>query len=185
VRPEVSRTADRVVLSVIAVVSAVALLALAALMLGRGPTPGVALNVSMLPTVNALLNTASAVLLTAGFVFIRRRNVAAHRACMLGAFAVSVAFLACYVVYHAYAGSRPFTGQGWIRPLYFVLLVSHIVLAAAIVPLALTTIYRGLSAFRGLAPQIDRHKRLARRTLPIWLYVSITGVIVYVLLYHW
>ena len=180
-----ARLSERAVLWVIAVVSAGALLALAMLLLGRGATPGAAPNVIALPAVNALLNTASAVLLTAGFVFIRRRNVAAHRACMLGAFAVSVVFLACYVVYHAYAGSRPFTGQGWIRPVYFVLLVSHIVLAAAIVPLALTTIYRGLAAYRGLTPQVDRHKRLARRTLPIWLYVSITGVIVYVLLYHW
>ena len=177
--PDVARRSDRAALWVIAVVSAVALLVLATLMLGRGAVVGVAPSIGVLPTVNALLNTASASLLTAGFVFIRRRNVAAHRACMLGAFAVSVAFLACYVVYHAYAGSRPFTGRGWIRPVYFVLLVSHIVLAAAIVPLALTTIYRGLSA------QIDRHKRLARRTLPIWLYVSVTGVIVYLLLYHW
>ena len=163
----------------IAVVSATALLILATLMLGRDPAQGMAPNVAALPIVNALLNTMSAVLLTSGFVFIRRRNVAAHRACMLGAFAVSVVFLACYLVYHYHAGSRPFAGQGWIRPVYFVLLVSHIVLAAVIVPLALTTIYRGLSA------QLDRHKRLARRTLPIWLYVSITGVIVYLLLYHW
>lgn len=184
-RPEVSRFGDRFVLSAIAVVSAVALLVLATLMLGRGPVSGVAPTVGALPTVNALLNTLSAVLLTAGFVFIRRRNVAAHRACMLGAFAVSMLFLTCYVVYHSHAGSRSFTGHGWIRPIYFVLLVSHIVLAAAIVPLALTTIYRGLSAYRGLSSQIDRHKRLARRTLPIWLYVSVTGVIVYVLLYHW
>ena len=170
---------DRVVLVLIAIVSMGAVLVLGTLMLGQRPVAGVAPNLGALPTVNAVLNTMSAVLLTAGFVFIRRRNVAAHRACMLGAFAVSVLFLACYVVYHAYAGSRPFTGQGWIRPVYFVLLVSHIVLAAVIVPLALTTIYRGLSA------QLDRHKRLARRTLPIWLYVSITGVIVYLLLYRW
>ena len=163
----------------IAVVSAVALLALATLLLGRGAVPGPTGGLGVLPTVNALLNTASAVLLTAGFVFIRRRNVAAHRACMLGAFAVSVLFLVCYVVYHAYAGSRPFAGGGWVRPVYFVLLVSHIVLAAVIVPLALTTIYRGLTG------KLDRHKRLARRTLPIWLYVSVTGVIVYLMLYHW
>ena len=180
---DVGRFGDRVVLFVIALVSALALLVLATLMLGRGAAAGVAPSLSVLPVVNALLNTASASLLTAGFVFIRRRNVAAHRACMLAAFAVSVAFLACYLVYHAQAGSRAFTGQGWIRPVYFVLLVSHIVLAAAIVPLALTTIYRGLSAYRGL--QVDRHRRLARRTLPIWLYVSVTGVIVYLLLYHW
>ena len=133
----------------------------------------------LLPTLNAVLNSASAILLTTGFVFIRRGKVAAHRACMLGAFAVSVLFLASYLVYHYHAGSRPFAGQGWIRPLYFALLISHVVLAAVIVPLALTTIYRGLSA------QLDRHKRIARRTLPIWLYVSVTGVIVYLLLYHW
>jgi putative membrane protein len=175
---DAARVGDRLVLFLIGIVSLGALLMLGALMLGRGPTAGAA-GVAALPTVNAVLNSISAGLLTAGFVFIRRRNVAAHRACMLGAFAVSVLFLVCYVVYHAYAGSRPFAGQGWIRPFYFVLLISHIVLAALIVPLALTTIYRGLSA------QLDRHKRLARWTLPIWLYVSITGVIVYLLLYHW
>ena len=156
-----------------------ALVVLGALMLGRGTGGGAVPDVSLLPTVNAVLNTISAVLLSVGFVFIRRRNVPVHRACMLGAFAVSVLFLVCYLVYHYYAGSRPFTGQGWIRPVYFTLLISHILLAAIIVPLALTTIYRGLSA------QFDRHRRIARFTLPIWLYVSITGVIVYLLLYHW
>jgi len=179
VLPAAARSGDRAALWVIAVVSVVALLVLATLMLAPRPAGGVGPGVAALPTVNALLNTVSALLLISGFVFIRRRRVAAHRACMLGAFAVSVLFLVCYLVYHAQAGSRPFTGQGWIRPVYFVLLVSHIVLAAVIVPLALTTIYRGLSA------QLDRHKRLARRTLPIWLYVSITGVIVNVLLYRW
>src|SRR5262245_60814476 len=115
-------------------------------MLGRGSTGGSGLDVSLLPTVNAALNTISAVLLSVGFVFIRRSNVPAHRACMLGAFVVSVLFLASYLVYHYHSGSRPFRGQGWIRPVYFTLLVSHIVLAAAIVPLALTTIYLALSA---------------------------------------
>jgi len=170
---------DRIVFSVIGVVSVAALVVLAALMLGRSPASGSSLDVGALPTVNAVLNAASAALLTAGFVSIRRRDVRAHRACMLGAFAVSVLFLGCYVVYHYQAGSRPFGGQGWIRPVYFALLLSHIVLAAAIVPLALTTIYRGLSA------QLVRHVRLARWTLPIWLYVSVTGVVVYWLLYHW
>ena len=177
--PISARLGDRAALWVIAVVSVVALLVLATLMLGRGPAGGVGPNVAALPTVNALLNATSAVLLTAGYVFIRRRRVAAHRACMLGAFAVSVLFLICYVVYHAHAGSRPFTGQGWIRPVYFILLVSHVLLAAIIVPLALTTIFRGLSA------EFDRHKRIARFTLPIWFYVSVTGVVVYLLLYHW
>jgi uncharacterized membrane protein YozB (DUF420 family) len=170
---------DRIVLPLIGLISVVALLVLGVVMLGRAPAGGIGVDVSMLPTVNAVLNALSASLLTTGFVLIRRRKVAAHRACMLAAFAVSVLFLACYLVYHYHAGSRPFTGQGRIRPVYFALLVSHIVLAATIVPLALTTIYRGLSA------QLDRHKRLARRTLPIWLYVSVTGVIVYLLLYHW
>ena len=132
-----------------------------------------------LPAVNATLNALSGVLLTVGYLLIRAGRIEQHRRCMLAAFVTSSLFLVCYIVYHAYAGSRPFAGQGWVRPVYFVLLVSHIVLAAAIVPLALTTIYRGLSA------QVDRHKRLARRTLPIWLYVSVTGVIVYLLLYHW
>jgi uncharacterized membrane protein YozB (DUF420 family) len=170
---------DRVVLSVIGLVSVAALLVLATLMLGRAPAGGGAVDVGILPTVNAALNAISAALLTAGFACIRRRNIPGHRACMLGAFAVSVLFLACYLVYHYHAGSRPFAGQGWIRPVYFVLLISHIVLAALIVPLALTTIYRGLSA------QFDRHVRLARWTFPIWLYVSVTGVVVYWLLYRW
>lgn len=173
------RPGDRFVLLVIGLVSVAALGLLGALMLGRGSVAGAGPDVSMLPTVNAGLNTISAVLLSVGFLFIRRRNVTAHRACMLGAFAVSLLFLACYVTYHYYAGSRPFTGQGWIRPIYFTILITHILLAAAIVPLALTTIHKGLSA------RFDSHKRIARVTLPIWLYVSITGVIVYALLYHW
>ena len=112
----------------ITVVSVAALAVVGALLLGRAPTAAGA-EVAALPAVNAVLNGASAVLLTAGFLFIRRRNVVAHRACMLGAFGVSVLFLVCYLVYHYHAGSRPFIGQGWIRPLYFALLLSHIVLA--------------------------------------------------------
>ena len=127
---------DRVVFSLIGLVSLAALLVLGAVMLGRAPA-GAAVDVALLPTVNAVLNGISASLLTAGFVCIRRRNVAAHRACMLGAFGVSVLFLICYLVYHYHAGSRPFAGRGWIRPVYFTLLISHIVLATLIVPLAL------------------------------------------------
>jgi uncharacterized membrane protein YozB (DUF420 family) len=97
---------------------------------------------------------------------------------MLSAFGVSSLFLASYVVYHASAGSRPFPGTGWLRPVYFALLVSHVLLAAVIVPLALMTIWRAL---RG---QFDRHRRLARWTLPLWLYVSVTGVVIYWMLYH-
>ena len=169
---------DRVALSLIGVVSLLAVSIVASLLLGRAPG-GSGLDVTALPTVNAVLNGSSAVLLTTGFLFIRRRKVAAHRACMLGAFAVSVLFLVGYLVYHYHTGSRAFTGRGSIRPIYFVLLVSHIVLAATIIPLALTTINRGLSA------QFPRHARVARWTLPIWLYVSVTGVLVYLLLYHW
>jgi putative membrane protein len=133
---------------------------------------------SALPRLNAILNGASAVALVAGWLCIRRRSVVAHQACMLTAFALSALFLVSYVLYHAQAGSRPFTGQGWIRPVYFTLLVSHIVLAAVILPLVLTTIYR---AWRG---DFGRHVRIARWTLPLWLYVSVTGVVVYGMLYH-
>src|SRR5262249_52311881 len=129
----------------------------------------------------------SAGLLTAGFVFIRRRRIAAHVACMLAAFVVSTLFLLSYVTYHYHAGSRPFTGQGWIRPVYFALLITHVVLAASIVPLALTTIYRGWRAVAVHPVHMSRiahHVRFARWTLPMWLYVSVTGVLVYWLLYH-
>jgi putative membrane protein len=128
--------------------------------------------------VNATLNGAAAVLLAIGFALIRLRRVRAHLVAMTGAFALSTLFLVSYVVYHYHAGSRPFTGQGIVRPVYFFLLLTHIVLAAVIVPLALTTLYR---AWRG---EFARHVRVARWTLPIWLYVSVTGVLVYWLLYH-
>ena len=151
---------------------------------GGGDRPG-GLDVSTLPFVNACLNTLSAALLTAGWYFIRQRRIAAHIGCMLAAFGVSTLFLLSYLTYHYHAGSRPFTGEGWIRPVYFALLVTHIVLAAVIVPLALTTIYRGWQ-IRALDPDTaGRHTRLARWTLPLWLYVSVTGVVVYWLLYHW
>lgn len=131
-----------------------------------------------LPAVNAVLNATTAVLLTTGFVMVRRRKLTAHKVCMLAAFAVSTVFLASYLYYHAHAGIRRFTGQGWIRPLYFAILISHTLLAAAVVPLAVTT------AFRGLAGRFPMHQRIARWTLPIWLYVSVTGVVVYLLLYR-
>jgi len=169
---------ERLALSVIGLVSAGVVAAVAVLLLGRQPAPGGTIDVSALPALNAALNATSAVLLTVGYIFIRRRRVAAHLACMLSAFGVSTLFLASYVIYHYYAGSRPFAGAGWIRPVYFVLLVSHIVLAATIVPLALTTIFRALTG------QLSRHRRIARWTLPIWLYVSVTGVLVYWMLHR-
>ena len=135
-------------------------------------------EVTALPLLNACLNATSAGLLTAGYLFIRRGRVGAHRACMVSALVVSTLFLVSYVTYHALAGSRPFGGQGRIRLVYFPLLVSHIVLAAAIVPLALTTAYRAVSG------NFARHVRIARFTLPLWLYVSVTGVLVYWMLYH-
>jgi uncharacterized membrane protein YozB (DUF420 family) len=134
--------------------------------------------VSPLPTLNAALNATCAALLVTGYLFIRRRRVTPHRVCMSLAFLTSVAFLASYLYYHAQVGSVRFQGQGWIRPVYFALLASHTILAAAIVPLAIVTLTRAL---RG---QFDRHRRIARWTLPVWLYVSVTGVVVYWLLYH-
>src|SRR5262249_53491088 len=133
---------------------------------------------SWLPAINASLNATATILLSIGYVFIRRRRIAAHRACMIAAFAASSLFLITYLIHHARVGSVPFHGAAWLRPVYFGLLLPHIVLAAPVVPAALTTIH---PAWRG---RFDRHRRLARVTLPIWLYVSISGVLVYVLLYH-
>jgi len=148
------------------------------LLLGHQPGRAWGAEVAALPALNAALNATCAVLLGVGWLAIRRRRVALHRACMLAACLVSALFLVSYVIYHALAGSRPFGGQGWIRAVYFPILFSHVVLAAAMVPFVLTTVYRALAA------QFDRHVPLARRTLPVWLYVSVTGVVVYLLLYH-
>jgi len=131
-----------------------------------------------LPTVNATLNGISAVLLSLGYLFIRRGQPHIHKRFMLTAFGVSVLFFISYLTYHASAGSTHFTHQGWIRPVYFTILISHILLAAAIVPLAIITL------IRALRKKFHRHKKIARWTLPIWLYVSVTGVVVYVMLYH-
>ena len=132
----------------------------------------------MLPAVNATLNSIAAVLLVSGYVLIRRGRVEQHRLCMLAAFATSTLFLVSYLVYHAQAGSRPYTGQGPIRTVYFAVLISHVTLAALIPPLALITLRRGLRR------DDARHIAIARWTLPIWLYVSVTGVVVYWMLYR-
>ena len=134
--------------------------------------------VAYLPALNAALNAASAILLAAGYLFIRRRRVAEHKRCMLSAFGTSTVFLISYLTLRYFAGMTRFTGQGWIRPVYFTILISHTILAAAIVPLALVTLSRGL------AGRYDRHVRIARWTLPLWLYVSVTGVLVYWILYQ-
>ena len=136
------------------------------------------ITISDLPTVNATLNTISTVLLTIGFLMIRRRNIVAHRNCMIAAFVVSGLFLTSYLIYHYHAGSTPFEGSGWIRSVYFAVLIPHIILAATILPLALITLYLALRK------RFTKHRRIARWTLPIWLYVSITGIIVYWMLYH-
>ena len=136
------------------------------------------MTVHDLPAVNASLNALSGVLLVTGYLLMRRRRIALHRAFMLAAFGSSVIFLICYLVYHAQVGSVPFPRQGFVRPLYFTILITHVVLAAAVPPLAIVTLTRGL---KGRYPQ---HRRIARWTFPIWLYVSVTGVLVYVLLYQ-
>ena len=169
---------DRGARVLIGAVSAAVIAAVAYLLLGHTPQAGVSRFAASLPLLNACLNATSAALLTTGYVFIRRKRVTAHKACMASALVVSTLFLTSYVTYHALAGSRPFGGRGWIRTVYFPVLVSHIVLAVAILPLALTTVYRAL---RG---DFARHKRIARWTLPLWLYVSVTGVLVYWMLYH-
>jgi len=169
---------DRGARLVIAVVSTVVLAVVAYLLLGHAPQAGVPPSVAALPLANACLNATSAALVSLGFLFIRRKRVSAHKACMVSALVVSFLFLGSYVTYHALAGSRPFTGRGWIRAVYFPILISHVVLAAAIVPLVLATVYR---AFTG---NFARHRRLARWTLPLWLYVSVTGVLVYWILYR-
>ena len=135
-------------------------------------------EISSLPTLNASLNALASVFLVAGYVMIRSRRIDAHRRCMLSALGTSALFLISYVIYHANAGSVPFKGTGAVRVVYFAVLIPHIILAAAILPLALITTARGL---RG---DYTRHVRVARWTLPVWLYVSVTGVIVYLMLYH-
>jgi putative membrane protein len=135
------------------------------------------LSYSSLAPLNAILNSTAFLLLVAGFVFIKRKNVAAHRACMLSALAVSVAFLISYLFFHWHFGDVRFSGTGWIRPVYFTILIPHIILAGTIVPLALVTLYYAL---RG---RFRSHRRVARWTLPLWIYVSVTGVVIYVMLY--
>jgi len=144
---------------------------------GRGQAPR-EVGASILPAVNALLNGTSAVLLSVGYICIRRRKVTAHKTCMVTAFVVSSLFLVSYLIHHYQVGSVPFLGPGWLRGVYFTLLIPHVVLAACVVPLALTTIHRGWKS------RFEQHVRIARWTLPIWLYVSVSGVLVYWMLYH-
>ena len=132
---------------------------------------------SIFPALNASLNGASAVLMVTGRSLIRRQRVQLHRACMIAAVVTSTLFLACYLYYHAHVGSVHFPGQGWVRPVYFTLLISHTLLAATVPVLVV------LSLTFALRRRFERHRRVARWTYPIWLYVSVTGVLVYVMLY--
>lgn len=136
------------------------------------------MDLSLLPTVNACLNGLTGVLLLVGYFYIRQGNRPNHKRAMLSAFSTSTLFLISYLYYHAHVGSIPFKGTGMARVMYFTILISHSILAAVIVPMAIVTLSRGLSS------RFDKHKKLARWTLPIWLYVSLTGVAVYVMLYH-
>jgi putative membrane protein len=131
-----------------------------------------------LAPLNAILNGTAGILLLAGFYFIKTKRVRAHRACMLAAFAVSIAFLISYLVFHYHVGDVRFTGQGWIRPVYFSILIPHVILAAAIVPLAIAALY---FALRGRFPS---HRRVARWAWPLWMFVSVTGVVIYLMLFQ-
>jgi uncharacterized membrane protein YozB (DUF420 family) len=136
------------------------------------------MDVSQLPALNAALNGSCALLLAAGFVSIKKKNIALHNILMRAAFAVSVLFLISYLIYHYQAGSTKFQGQGWIRPVYFSILLSHTILATLIVPLVLRTIYLALRQ------RFEDHRRWARWTWPLWMYVSVTGVTIYWMLYQ-
>jgi putative membrane protein len=142
------------------------------------PKPTHAATPTTLATVNALLNAGATLCLLIGFTFVKAKNIALHRASMLTAFGFSSVFLVTYLLHHAEAGSVPFTGEGLVRILYFAILIPHIVLAIVVVPLALFTIYRGWTN------RILLHRKIARIALPIWLYVSVSGVVVYLMLYH-
>jgi uncharacterized membrane protein YozB (DUF420 family) len=137
------------------------------------------MTVADLPTLNAALNATSGLLLVTGYLLIRNGHIAAHRRAMISAFVCSSAFLTSYVIYHAQVGSKPFPGTGAARAVYFSILVPHVVLAAAVLPMAILTLRRGL------ARNDAAHRRIAKVTLPVWLFVSVTGVVVYLMLYHW
>jgi putative membrane protein len=135
-------------------------------------------TIHTLPVINATLNAISGVLLVIGYALMRAKRIELHRRFMIAAFVTSSLFLICYLTYHAQVGSVRFTREGFVRPLYFTILITHVTLAAAVLPLAIVTLTRGL---KGRYP---RHRAIARWTFPIWLYVSVTGVLVYVLLYQ-
>ena len=136
------------------------------------------ISIADLPALNAALNLTAAVLIGAGFYFIKQRNIRAHKACMISALAVSALFLTSYLTYHYHAGSVRFTKQGWLRNVYFPLLISHTILAAVVPPVVLRTAYLALKG------RFSNHVQIARWAFPVWMYVSITGVLVYLMLYQ-
>ena len=136
------------------------------------------MDISKLPAVNASLNATSALLLVLGYVFIRYRAIKAHTMCMVAAFGSSTLFLVSYLTYHFHHGRTAYPGQGFMRLVYFTILGTHTVLAVVIVPLAVLTLFRGLTG------QFPKHAAIARVTLPLWLYVSVTGVVIYWMLYR-
>jgi uncharacterized membrane protein YozB (DUF420 family) len=146
---------------------------------GGGPKKLTLVSIADLPHLNAALNALSTILLVTGWVLIKRRRIERHRLCMMAAVATSALFLTSYVIYHANAGSRPFAGTGVARAIYFAILIPHVLLAALSLPFILVTFARGLRR------DDMRHRRLARKTIPVWLFVSVSGVVVYLMLYQW
>ena len=137
------------------------------------------MSLTDLPAVNASLNATSAVFLTLGFIFIKRGRRTAHRNCMVAALVTTALFLTCYLTYHfSVRAMTKFTGEGWVRPVYITILITHVILAITIVPLVAMTVSRAVKQ------RFELHKKIARWTWPLWMYVSVTGVIVYVMLYH-
>lgn len=169
------KTNDKVFVPLIGLLSVVVPLLVAALLLLDRPLLDIFGDVSFLPTLNAILNSAVAVLLVLGLVFIRRKQIKLHRFVMISAFVLSSLFLISYVIYHSQAQSVPYGGEGASKVIYLIILLSHIVLSVAIVPLALFSIYRGVTS------QFEKHKKITRWAWPIWLYVAVTGVIVYLM----
>jgi uncharacterized membrane protein YozB (DUF420 family) len=137
------------------------------------------MEIKDLPAVNASLNALATVLLLAGFLFIRAKNRAAHRACMLAALVTSAVFLTCYLIYHAHHLTTKFTHPGWPKMVYFTILFTHIPLAVGVLPFILMAVWRALHG------EFEKHKKLVRYVWPVWMYVSVTGVLVYLMLYQW
>ena len=173
----ISTLSDRGYITAIIVLSGAAVAFLFWLIYFKSPSDHNGGFVTYLPAVNAFLNGSSAVCLIAGFLQIKKNNQLIHRRFMIAALAFSALFLVSYLVYHHFQGDTPFTGTGWIRPVYFFVLISHIVLSVFVLPMVLITVF---FAFRN---QFGRHRRIARFTFPIWLYVSVTGVIVFLMLH--